>query len=79
MNPDLIEILRTDIRVPENLLDPDTSLDDAGVDSLAVVELSVLLTERLGITIADENIARAATLGDLDRLVGGELEAQGSR
>ncbi|WP_309117472.1 acyl carrier protein [Saccharothrix sp.] len=79
MNAELIKILSADIRVSEDLLVPDTSLDEAGVDSLAVVELSVLLTERLGITVADEDIARAATLGDIDRLVVDQLEGHGGR
>ena len=76
MNPDLTTMLRTDIQVPEQLLQPHTTLDDAGIDSLAVVELSMLFTQRLGITVTDAQIARSATLGDLDRLLRRELADQ---
>lgn len=69
MNGDLKTILLTDIKVPADRLSPDTSLDDAGLDSLAIVELSLLLGERLGIDLDDAEITRAATLGDLGHLI----------
>jgi acyl carrier protein len=79
VNSDLAEILRTDIRVPDTRLDPHLSLDEAGVDSLAAVELSMLLGDRLGITVDDADIRRVATLGDLDRLVEDKLNTRDPR
>ncbi|MEU7480529.1 acyl carrier protein [Lentzea sp. NPDC042327] len=73
MNTDLTNILRDDIHVAPDHLAPDTSLQDAGIDSLAVVELSVQLSDTLGITVSENDIARAATLGDIDTLVTTEL------
>lgn len=69
MNGDLRSILLDDLKLPADRLSPDASLDDAGLDSLAVVELSVLLGDRLGINIREAEIEGAATLKDLGLLV----------
>ncbi|MFE4870481.1 acyl carrier protein [Streptomyces sp. NPDC056682] len=69
MTGDLTRILTDDLKLPADHLTDDASLDDAGFDSLAVVELSVLLTDRYGIDISDSDIKAAATLGRLDRLI----------
>ena len=45
------------------------ALDRAGFDSLAIVELSVLLANRYAIDISDSEIKGAATLGRLDLLI----------
>lgn len=69
MNGDLESILLNDLKLPADRLSPDASLDDAGLDSLAVVELSVLLGDRLGINIREAEIEGASTLKELDLLV----------
>ncbi|WP_455351334.1 acyl carrier protein [Streptomyces sp. SYSU K217416] len=69
MTSDLESILRKELKVPADQLSPDATLDDAGFDSLAIVELSVLLADRLGIVISDAEIKGAATLGQLDLLI----------
>lgn len=69
MNEDLTRILRDDLNLPSDRLTGDASLDDAGLDSLAVVELSVLLSERCGIDVSYREIEHAATLSDLDQLI----------
>ncbi|WP_183091418.1 acyl carrier protein [Streptomyces radicis] len=69
MTGDLTRILTDDLKLPADRLTDDASLDDAGFDSLAVVELSVLLTDRYGIDISDSDIWDAATLGQLDLLI----------
>lgn len=69
MTGDLTRILTGDLDLPAARLTDDTTLDDAGFDSLAVVELSVILTDRYGIDITDSDISGAATLGQLDRLI----------
>lgn len=70
MTGDLTRILTDDLKLPaDRLTDDDASLDHAGFDSLAVVELSVLLTDRYGIDISDSDIKNAATLGRLDLLI----------
>jgi acyl carrier protein len=69
MNGALERILLNDLKVPADRMWPDIGLDDAGFDSLAFVELSELLGERLGIAISDDELKRARTLGELDRLI----------
>ncbi|MDQ0771583.1 acyl carrier protein [Streptomyces aurantiacus] len=66
---ELEAILRDDLNLPTEQLPPDTSLEKAGLDSLAVVELSVLLEERYGITVSDAELNRTATLHHLDVLI----------
>ncbi|MCP3817507.1 acyl carrier protein [Streptomyces sp. A3M-1-3] len=69
MNGDLESFLLDDLKLPADRMSPDAGLDDAGLDSLAVVELSVLLSDRLGISIREAEIEGAATLGQLDLLI----------
>ncbi|MFI9219443.1 acyl carrier protein [Streptomyces werraensis] len=69
MTGDLISILIHDLKLPADRLTDDATLDHAGFDSLAVVELSVLLTDRYGLDISDNDIKDAATLGQLDHLI----------
>ncbi|MFC5805076.1 acyl carrier protein [Streptomyces formicae] len=69
MTGDLTRILTHDLKLPADRLTDDASLDHAGFDSLAVVELSVLLTNRYGIDLSDSDIKEAATLGQLDLLI----------
>ncbi|MEJ8657594.1 acyl carrier protein [Streptomyces sp. MS1.AVA.4] len=69
MNGHLESILRNDLKLPPDRLTPDTGLNDAGFDSLAIVELSVLLVDRFGIDVTETDIKAAATLGQLDQLI----------
>lgn len=69
MTGDLARILTDDLKLPVGQLTDDASLDHAGFDSLAVVELSVLLADRYGIDISDSDIKTSATLGQLDLLI----------
>ncbi|MEU2428421.1 acyl carrier protein [Streptomyces sp. NPDC007861] len=69
MTGDLTRILTDDLKLPADRLTDDTSLDHAGFDSLTIVELSVLLTNRYGINLSDSDIKDAATLGQLDLLI----------
>lgn len=69
MNGDLKNILLNDLRLSADRLRSDASLDAAGFDSLAVVELSVLLRDRFGIDVTEADIKGAATLQQLDHLI----------
>ncbi len=77
MNGALERILLNDLKVPADRMSPDVGLDDAGFDSLAIVELSELLGERFGIDISDDEIKRATTLGELDRLIEQKQQKEG--
>lgn len=70
----MYELLKT-IMIEDLLLDadevhPGSSRQDAGLDSLAVVELSMALTKRLGIHISDDELLDLETVADIARLMG---------
>jgi acyl carrier protein len=47
----------------------DTTIADLALDSIAVMESIAILEDRLGIRIADEDLARLTCLRDIDALV----------
>ncbi|MEV5376761.1 acyl carrier protein [Streptomyces nondiastaticus] len=69
MNEDLKRILTVELQLDAAALRPGTSLEDAGIDSLSVVELSVYLSEQLGLEISEEELQSAASVDELDRMV----------
>jgi acyl carrier protein len=48
---------------------PDASREDAGLDSLAVVELSMALSQRLGIQISDDELLELDTVAEIAELM----------
>ncbi|MFC8850453.1 MULTISPECIES: acyl carrier protein [unclassified Micromonospora] len=69
----MYEILKT-IMAENLLLDaddvyPDASREDVGIDSLAVVELSLALRKRYGIHITDEELLELDTVADIAELM----------
>ncbi|MEV4923038.1 acyl carrier protein [Streptomyces roseoverticillatus] len=69
MNEDLKRILTVELNLDDAALHPGTSLEDAGIDSLSVVELSVHLSDQLGLEISEEELQSAASVGELDRMI----------
>jgi acyl carrier protein len=70
----MYELLRT-ILIEDLLLDadgvrPDASREDAGLDSLAVIELSIVLSQRHGINITDDELLELETVADIVALMG---------
>ncbi|MFJ4741155.1 phosphopantetheine-binding protein [Streptomyces sp. NPDC088775] len=68
MNQTLKTILTGPLQVDEELLRPEASLEGAGLDSLAMAELDLLLTEQ-GFALGEDRLASVTTVGALDRLV----------
>jgi len=69
----MYELLKT-IMIEELQLDaadvsPGASREDAGLDSLAVVELSMVLSRRLGIDIHDDELLEQRTVADVAQLI----------
>ncbi|WP_246096754.1 acyl carrier protein [Streptomyces botrytidirepellens] len=64
----LKDILTGHLQVGEQSLRPEASLEDAGLDSLAIAELDLLLAEH-GVTIGEDRLASVTTVGALDQLV----------
>ena len=42
---------------------------DLGIDSLGLMQVVGILEDQLGVTLADEDIARIRTVGDIERLI----------
>lgn len=68
MNQILEHILTGPLQVNPQALRPAVSLEDAGIDSLAIAELDLLLAEH-GVSIGEDRIASVTTVGALDQLV----------
>ncbi|MCJ0872539.1 phosphopantetheine-binding protein [Streptomyces sp. AP-93] len=68
MNQILEDILTGPLQVNPQALRPEVSLEDVGIDSLAIAELDLLLAEQ-GVTIGEDRIASVTTVGALDQLV----------
>jgi acyl carrier protein len=72
----LLSILEEDLEVKRERVSADTYLiADLGLDSLALMMALTAIEERLGVTLAEEELLRCATFGDLERTVS---EARGS-
>ncbi|MFD7712780.1 acyl carrier protein [Streptomyces sp. NPDC059785] len=65
----LKEILVGKLHVPADTITPDATPGDIELDSLAVVELSLVLDKELGIRISDDELAEARTVGDIAGLM----------
>lgn len=58
----LAAVLSDNFDVVANDIEPDRTLDDLGVDSVATIELVDILQEKFGITIADEELTNKNTV-----------------
>ncbi len=69
LTSDVRDLLVRELRVNPGTLTADTTLEEAGLDSLALVELSVMLTELIGVKVDEDEIHDARTIGGLAALV----------
>lgn len=69
----MYELLKTimieDLQLDAGEVSPDASREDAGLDSLAIVELSVVLSRRFGIDISDDELLELDTVADIAQLI----------
>ncbi|MEW9532088.1 acyl carrier protein [Microbispora sp. NPDC049125] len=65
----LKDILVKKLKVTPGQVTPDASREDIELDSLAVVELSMVLEQELGIVISDNELIDVPTVGDIARLM----------
>ncbi|MFE9426825.1 acyl carrier protein [Kitasatospora sp. NPDC006697] len=72
VHPVLAEILIGAFQVPEPDLRAEASLDELGLDSLALVELADILAERLALALPEEELTPELTLGQLGELLAGK-------
>ena len=76
MYEELRTLLIDDLQLDESAVRPETSREEAGLDSLAVVELSMLLSNRFQVEISDEDLLEATTVADIAQLLEQQLKQQ---
>lgn len=68
MSQDLLatftEVLTEDFGVPADEISPDATFEALGLDSLDVVELTLVLEERTGVKLEDEELEDVRTVQD---------------
>ncbi|QNP65966.1 acyl carrier protein [Streptomyces genisteinicus] len=65
----LQEILSNKLKVSPEAITPEATREDIELDSLAVVELSLLLKSELGLDISDDDLLETETVADMVRLM----------
>ncbi|MYU55864.1 acyl carrier protein [Streptomyces kasugaensis] len=65
----LKEILVTKLRVAPEQVTPEATWEDIELDSLAMVELSLMLEENCGLRIGDDELLETPTIKDMVRLM----------
>ncbi len=62
-------ILVEDLQLRDADVRPEAGPEGAGLDSLAIVELSMILSKRFSIEISDDELMRVSTVADIARLM----------
>jgi len=62
-------LLHDKFGVPREELAPEQTFEDLGLDSLILVELSLVLTKQLGVPLADDELYPELTLADTAQLL----------
>lgn len=67
----LLGLLQELFAFPDDMLTPTTTLDELGLDSLALMELGVVLSERTGVEMGSlvDNIPRSEPLDQVARMI----------
>ncbi|SDO36850.1 acyl carrier protein [Actinacidiphila guanduensis] len=65
----LKEILVNKLKVAPEQVTPEATPQDIELDSLAIVELSLVLETELGVTVSDDELLELATVGDIVALI----------
>jgi len=65
----LKDILSTKLKGSPESITPEATREDIELDSLAVVELSLLLKSELDLDISDDDLLEAETVADMVRLM----------
>jgi len=71
----LIEIVRKEKEIPEDVLKPETPLAEAGIDSLDALTILFGIEEEFHISIPDDRARSMQTFGDIIDAVEAQLAA----
>ncbi|MEY9947953.1 acyl carrier protein [Kitasatospora sp. GAS1066B] len=69
MSFDELKNIMVSLGIPESDIRLDAAREDAGLDSIAVVELALVLRREKGLVVTEEELAAAATVADVAALV----------
>lgn len=65
----LKEILVSKLKVRPEQVTPEATQQDVELDSLAMVELSLILEKELGVVVSDDELVEAGTVGGIAQLL----------
>lgn len=65
----LKQILVSKLKVPESQVTLDATQEDLELDSLAMVELAIIVDKQLGIKVTDDELIAATTISDIVELL----------
>ncbi|GHE94812.1 acyl carrier protein [Streptomyces longispororuber] len=65
----LKDILVDKLKVSPDRITPEATREEAELDSLAVVELSMLLDKEYGVQISDDELMEAENIGEMARMM----------
>ncbi|MET8129520.1 acyl carrier protein [Streptomyces sp. NPDC005065] len=65
----LKDILVSKLKVPHEQVTPESTAEEAELDSLAIVELSMILEKELNVHITEDELSEAETIGEIARLM----------
>lgn len=74
----VVEVLGDQLNVAKEKLAPGASLEELGADELDTTEIVMELEERFDVTLPDEQVEKAKTVGQLVELVKARVAAQSS-
>ncbi|QKV97164.1 acyl carrier protein [Streptomyces sp. NA02950] len=57
------------LKVAEELVTPEATIEDIELDSLALVELALLIEQDLGVSVDEDELADAWTVDDITQLM----------
>ena len=75
---ELLDLIATEALIDREKLNLEAQLDSLGIDSVDFVSIMFAVEEKYNITIADNEIARDKTLGDMIALLESKIEAAGA-
>lgn len=65
----LKKIMIEDLMLAEEGIRPEAEKEEAGFDSLALVELTMILSKRFGIEIRDDQLVNLGTVADIAEFI----------
>lgn len=63
------DVLTDWLMIPPELVIPEATPEDAGIDSLTLVELSLAIQKDMGVSIGESELVRARTIGEIADII----------